>query len=104
MTAEMLPLINQFFEIESKVRDLDKTASFERNFNRVQHIFKEAGWVIQNPTGEPYQETRTDCEASISGDPKRPMKIAKTLKPIIYQRNQDQLQLVQKAVVLVTNA
>lgn len=100
----LVQIINQVFEIQHKLKELDKADSFERNFNRLAHIFKESGLIMHDPTGENYVESRTDCEASITGDVRKPMKIAKTLKPIIYQSEGSQLQLLQKAVVLVSNS
>ena len=98
-----LQIINQLFEIQSRLKDKGEYDSFERNFNRLFGIFEESGLMVQDPTGEPYSGHRTDCEASISGKLSLPMKITKTIKPIIYQKAENNLQLIQKAVVLVEN-
>jgi hypothetical protein len=66
-------------------------------------MFEEEGYIIQDPTGEAYSDTRTDCEASISGRITPKMKITRTIKPIIYQRRDDSIQLLQKAVVIAEN-
>ena len=63
--------------------------------------FEEEGFLIQDPTNEMYNDARTDCEASIVGSVAGKMKITKTLKPIIYKKDGSNVQLVQKAVVLV---
>lgn len=97
----MLQIINQIFEIKNKVHGLGEAASFERNMNRLYAIFEEEGYIIQDPTNENYEASRTDCEASILGNPSSKMKITKTLKPIIYQKLQGNIQLQQKAVVIV---
>jgi len=97
----MLQIINQIFEIKNKISSLNETASFERNFNRLYAIFEEDGYIIQDPTNEHYEASRTDCEASIVGNVSSKMKITKTLKPIIYQKLQGNVQLQQKAVVIV---
>lgn len=76
---------------------------FDRNFTRLFNVFEEEGYLIQDPTGEPYSETRTDCEASISGTVRSKMKITRTIKPSIYQRKDGSIQLLQKAVVIVEN-
>lgn len=98
-----LLVINQLFEIQNKLKETGSAAPFERNFNRLFAHFQEEGFVIQDPTGEAYTETRTDCEASITGKPSSKMKITKTLKPVIYQKNETGIQLVQKAVVIAGN-
>lgn len=69
--------------------------------NRLFAIFEDEGFVVKNPINEMYQESRTDCEASIVGNTSSKMKITKVLKPIIYQKNGEQMQLVQKAIVIV---
>lgn len=96
-----LNVLNQVFELQQKINGLPDTSTFERNFNRLFSLFEEEGFVIQNPQNEIYTESRTDCEASIVGQPSSRMKISRVLKPVIYQKKDAQLQLVQKAVVIV---
>ena len=96
-------IINQLFEMQAKIKDSGAAQNFERNFNRLFTIFEEDGFIIQDPTGEAYTETRTDCEASISGRIGSKMKIARTIKPIIYQKKDGAVQLLQKAVVIAEN-
>ena len=98
----MIQIINQIFELQQKTNRLDDSTSFDRNYNRLFSIFEEEGYVMKDPTNEPYQETRTDCEASIAGALNSKMKITKTMKPIIYQKVNGSMQLVQKAVVIVS--
>ncbi|MFN0083431.1 MAG: hypothetical protein ACKVOM_13055 [Ferruginibacter sp.] len=97
----MLAIINQVFEIKNKINNLAEPALFERNLNRLYAIFEEEGYIIHDPTNEAYEATRTDCEASIVGSAAGKMKITKTLKPIIYQKLQGNVQLQQKAIVIV---
>ncbi len=96
-------IINQLFEMQAKIKEGGNADQFERNFNRLLNLFEEEGYMIQDPTGEAYTESRTDCEASISGRIHSKMKITRTLKPIIYQRKDGGMQLVQKAIVIVEN-
>ena len=96
-----LQIINQVFEIQTKLKELKEATAFERNFLRLFDILEQEGYVVQNPLNEVYTESRTDCEASIVGQPASKMKIAKVLKPIIYQKQQSNVQLLQKAIVLV---
>ncbi len=101
MTSSAVQLINQFFEIQHKIKDLGHAPGFERNFNRLLAVFEDEGFIIQDPTNEPYSDSRTDCEASISGALGSKMKITRTLKPVIYKKENNGVQLVQKAVVIV---
>ena len=93
-------IINQLFEMQAKAKEGGAQQSFERNFTRLFNIFEEDGYIIQDPTGEAYSDTRTDCEASISGRIGSKMKITRTIKPIIYQRTEGNVQLVQKGIVI----
>jgi hypothetical protein len=96
-------IINQLFEIQMKIKEGGASDNFERNFNRLFSLFEEEGYIIQDPTGETYAETRTDCEASISGRLGSRMRISRTIKPIIYLRAEGTVQLLQKAVVIAEN-
>jgi hypothetical protein len=96
-------IINQLFEMQTRLKETGSATLFERNFNRLFTLFEEDGYIIQDPTGEAYTETRTDCEASISGRIGSRMKITRTIKPVIYQQKEGALQLLQKAVVIAEN-
>ena len=98
-----LHIINQLFEMQAKLKESGTAHNFERNFNRLFGIFEEDGYIIQNPTGEAYFETRADCEVSISGHLGSKMKITRTIKPIIYMRRDGNLRLLQKGVVIAEN-
>lgn len=101
MSSSTQQVINQLFEIQYKIKELGQAGSFERNFNRLFSIFEDDGFIIQDPTNEMYNDSRTDCEASIVGNLSSKMKIIKTLKPVIYKKVDNSLHLIQKAVVLV---
>lgn len=73
---------------------------FDRNFRRLFNMFEEEGYMIQDPTGETYSETRTDYEASIAGRISSKLKIVRTIKPIIYQQKDGTISLLQKGVVI----
>ena len=96
-------VINQVFELQQKIAQNGLTESFERNFNRLYTVFEEEGFLLQDPTGESYSETRADYEASISGRVTSSMTIIRTIKPIIYHRKDGQMLLVQKGVVIAEN-
>jgi hypothetical protein len=98
-----LHIINNLFEMQAKTKETGSANNLERNFTRLFNLFEEDGFIIQDPTGEAYSETRTDCEASISGRVGTKMKITRTIKPIIYKQTDGNMQLLQKAVVIVEN-
>lgn len=102
-----LVILNQVFEVESKLRKIQETNSIQRNVDRLKDFFAtEAltdgqGLVYHNPINENYDETRTDCEASISGSSHENLEVIEVLKPIIYWKYGDRKIIIQKAVVIV---
>lgn len=98
-----LQLINQLTEVEQKIRQNGQEEQFQRNFSRMYHILESEGYVCQYPLGEAYSDSRTDCEANIAGSPGRNMVITKVIKPIVYQKGDSGMTLLQRAVVIVEN-
>lgn len=107
-------LVNQVFEIEKKVSALTESNSIHRNVRRMKEWFEhELPWpssgqpVVLNltysdPTGESYNETRTDCDASIAGAGSDNLVIKEVIKPIIwYSVNGGPKTIIQQAVVVV---
>ena len=108
-----LDFINQIFEIEKKVNNLKEENYIQRNINKMKGIMEEEffkgssiiGLTYHNPLGEDYTDTRTDCEATISGNGVENLKIVEVIKPIIYYSYLDidkvMKVIVQPAVVIV---
>lgn len=94
-------VINQLFEIKQKLIQDKLADKYERNFNRLFAVLEDAGYVLKDPLGEKYTDARTDCEASIAGKEAKNMTITQVLKPIIYQKADGGLQLIQKGLVIV---
>lgn len=108
-----LDFINQVFEIEKKVGSLKEDNSIMRNINKLKNILqdeyfategKSQGLTYNNPIGEDYNETRTDCEADIAGKSPENLKIVEVIKPIIYYHYVDNgttfKTIVQKGIVV----
>src|SRR3989339_867576 len=95
-------ILNQLFEIEQKVAKLSEPNSIQRNIDKLKELFKDSllsenvGLELHNPIGEEYNETRTDCEASISGESTENLKIVEVIKPIIRLRKDSLNTIVQK--------
>ncbi len=96
-----LTLINQLFDMQRKVERMEQARSLHRNVKRMGDALAEMGFTWHDPTGEPYDETRTDCEASIAGDSSDNLRIVETLKPIVRLTHAGHPQLIQRAVVVV---
>ena len=108
-----LDFMNQIFEIEKKSANLKEENSIQRNLNKMKGILEEEffkgsstiGLTYHNPLGESYSDTRTDCEATISGTGVENLEIIEVIKPIIfyaYQENEKVIKvIVQPALVIV---
>ena len=105
-----LDLVNQIFEIEKKSTNIKEDNSIQRNITRIKGLIEEGllgsnSFTTHNPIGETYNETRGDCDATISGEGIENLEIIDVLKPIIfytYQENEKNLKvIVQQAVVIV---
>ena len=108
-----LDFMNQIFEIEKKAANLKEENSIQRNLNKMKGILEEEffkgsstiGLTYHNPLGESYSDTRTDCEATISGTGVENLEIVEVIKPIIfyaYHENEKVIKvIVQPAVVIV---
>jgi hypothetical protein len=99
--AFFIGIINQIFDIEKKFKRISEVNTLGRNVEKLKHMFEEIGLVYHDPIGEGYGESRSDCEASISGTDTKNLSIVETIKPIIRRQNDGFTSLVQKAVVVV---
>lgn len=104
---QYLFMLNQLFEIEQKIGKIQETNSVQRNIDRLKDFFEtEAlsegqGLVFHNPIGEKFDETRTDCEATISGTGHDNLEIIEVIKPIIYVKYGQTQMIAQKGIVIV---
>ena len=97
----LIPLINQIHDLKTKVNKKIEERSVGRNFDRIFRQFEQYGLYYQDPIGEPYSETRTDCDATISGRGGNKLTITEVIKPLVFEKQGDMNQILQKAVVIV---
>lgn len=104
-------LLDQLFEIERKLQNIEESNSISRNLNKMKDIFEanlfsdssslEIGFTFHNPIGESYNETRLDLEASISGNSSENLIIKEVIKPIIRYKSGGSTLIARKGVVIV---
>lgn len=112
-----LDFINQVFEIEKKANLLKEDNSIQRNINKLKDLFENEffknndgtlGLSYVNPIGEFYNDSRTDCDASISGTSTENLKIIEVIKPVIYYSYIDNgkiiKSIIQKGIVVVESS
>ena len=104
-------LLDQLFEIERKLENIEESQSISRNLNKMKDIFEtnlfsnsttsEIGFTYDNPIGESYNETRLDLEASIAGNSTENLFIKEVIKPIIRYKSGGSTLIARKGVVVV---
>ena len=104
-------LLDQLFEIERKLENIEESNSISRNLNKMKNIFEtnlfssstssEMGFIYHNPIGEAYNETRLDLEASIAGNLTENLIIKEVIKPIIRYKSGGSTLIARKGVVVV---
>lgn len=99
----LIRISNQLFDAEKKLRRNEALQPLQKNLERMRQTLEEMGLRLHDPRGEKYDELRTDCEASLSGDASRPLYISEVLKPLIIRQSEAGPAIVQKAVVIVSN-
>lgn len=98
---DVLLVINQLYQIEKKAA-APAGASLERHLRSIRGRLDERGFRWHDPTGERFDESRTDCEASVAGDATGDLVIADVIKPVIRHHGPSGPVIVQKGVVVVT--
>lgn len=94
----MINIINQLFEIEKKCNE-HNIKLMDRNISRMYVEFEEMGYVVKNPLNETYDSRDTSVEATLINE--HGSTITKVLKPIIFEKENNTLRLVQKGIVIV---
>lgn len=101
--SNYLFVLNQLFEIERKSKQVNLQRHIDKLKNHFAHnlLGNDSGLTMHNLQGEPYDHSRTDCEASIAGNASGALKITEVIKPLIRLNTGNTTQIVQKAVVIV---
>jgi hypothetical protein len=108
-------VLNQIFEIEKKVLKIEEQNSIIRNTDRLKSYFETEvfsdgiefqgfsiiGLSLHNPIGEAFNETRLDCEATISGESHENLEIIDVIRPIIFAKTDNSQIVIQKGIVIV---
>jgi hypothetical protein len=90
--------------MERKLELHGDAAGVVRNIERLKSALQDEGLFYENPMGSKFDETRTDVEASISGEGVENLIVVEVHKPIIRYGNNDFSRVVQKGIVVVKTA
>ena len=115
----ILIVLNQLYEMEQKLKRHDDNANLQRNISKIKETFSEdglmlldsmggkvkMGLVYEDPMGQPFNETRTDLEATISGPGTENLIVVEVIKPVIRAVIRDGTgeysKIIQKGIVVV---
>lgn len=100
-SKSLFRLLNQVFELERKAVRMADSEHVLRSVRRMKELFEEDFQLTyEDPTGQPFSETRTDVEARLAGDSAENLVIIETLKPIIRLSHGPTSSIVQKGIVV----
>lgn len=100
-------VINNLFEIEKKLENTSDDLNLKRNVERIRDILSselipnDKGVFYENPIGERFLETRTDLDATITGEGTENLYVTEVIKPVIRLGDKNFSRVVQKGIVLV---
>jgi len=97
----VLNILNNIYEIEQKLLLHGDQGNANRNVEKIKEAFLSEGLFYENPFGQVFKETRTDLDASISGDSTENLVVIEVIKPIIRFGKPELSQVVQKGIVVV---
>ena len=115
----VLTALTQVYEMEQKLKRHGDPGNISRHLSKVKDAFAEEGlplWdaaggrmrlglVCEDPMGQPFNETRTDLEATISGTGTEHLVVVEVIKPIVRAIVRDGggefSRVIQKGIVVV---
>ena len=98
-----LVVLNSLYEIGRKLEVHGDPGHAKRNVDRIKEEFQQQSWIIEDPLGQPFKETRTDLEATIVGESTENLVVTEVIKPVIRLVNGPVSRVVQKGIVVVQN-
>ena len=93
----VLGILNQLYEVEQKLGRHGDPANALRNISKIKDILEEGGLFFEDPMGQPFKETRSDLEATISGAGTENLRVVEVIKPIIRAGSRGLSRVVQRA-------
>lgn len=99
-----LMLLNNLYEIEKKLTIHGDSGNASRNVEKIKDILAGEQLFYEDPINQVFKETRTDLEATISGESTENLTVTEVVKPIIRYGNDQYSKVVQKGIVVVKSS
>jgi hypothetical protein len=97
----LLTVMNNLYEIERKLTMHGDPGNAVRNVGRIKEAIATKEIFYEDPLRQPFKETRTDLDASISGTTTENLVVVEVVKPIIRCGPPEFSCVVQKGIVVV---
>lgn len=97
----VLQVLNNLCDIERKLSIHGDPGNARRNVERIKETFEDERIFFEDPMGQAFAETRTDLEATITGEGTDNLKVVEVIKPIIRVGDKNFSRVVQKGIVIV---
>ncbi len=97
----VLQVLNNLCDIERKLSIHGDPGNAKRNVERIKETFEDEKIFYEDPMGQSFSETRTDLEATITGEGSDNLKVVEVIKPIIRVGDRNFSRVVQKGIVIV---
>ncbi len=94
---QLIEIANQLHTLEKKTEKASHSSLYSRHLQRIRQALIEMDITYHSPEGEKYTDTRTDIEASLTGEPSENMRITEVIKPIVMQDG----KILQRGIVIV---
>lgn len=94
-------LLNNLYEVENKIGRGGDPGNAMRNVTKMKEAIATEGVFYEDPFGQPFDETRTDLEVTISGGETENLRVVEVIKPIIRIGDSNYSRVVQKGIVVV---
>lgn len=96
-----LGILNNLCDIEKKLDINGDNSNVRRNVERIRELLEDENLFYENPLGQKFSETRTDLDATITGEGTENLYVVEVIKPIIRAGNKNYSVVVQKGIVVV---
>lgn len=97
----ILVTLNNLYEVEKKLALHGDAGNATRNIEKMKDMFAEMGVFYEDPMGQEFKETRTDLDATISGNGTENLVVVEVIKPIVRAGESAFSKVVQKGIVVV---
>ena len=97
----VLQVLNNLCDIDRKLSIHGDPGNAKRNVERIKETIEDIKVFYEDPMGQSFSETRTDLEATITGEGSDNLKVVEVIKPIIRVGDRNFSRVVQKGIVIV---